>query len=332
MRLAKWSAVALVLVLFLAFSGCDLLLQQGGQGTIELTIDGRSLRSRSIGPEISLEIASFSIRGESDAGKTFQRKTKESQIVIRGLDAGYWNVVVDAYSDEDVHLYTASQRVLVEGGVALPLLLKPQPVRGQGTITVDLSWLEGAIHAPVVDGQLVPVYGPSVPLEFTIAGDTATSGEALVDGGHYTLIVKLQDDVEGTQILVAGAIELVQIVADHTTAADFTFENVNRPGSLAIEIEVAPDFQDSLEVTISGGETVKEYGTAATLTGSVAGNPGNVVFTWYVNGNAVDTGVDELTIGGLIPGYYRVDLMAMTADGSHGGAATSWVQIAQPVP
>jgi hypothetical protein len=111
-----------------------------------------------------------------------------------------------------------------------------------------------------------------------------------------------------------------------------TLEDTNPQGSLAIEIEVAPVFQDSLEVTITGGETTHEYGTAATLTGSVAGSPGNTILTWYVNGVALDSGVDQLTIDGQVPGHYRVDLFAMTADGLHGGTATSWVQIAQPVP
>lgn len=332
MQLGKLSAGALIVMAFLVFSGCELLLQQGSEGAIELTIDGSAHQSRSIGPDISVDIAYFEIRGESDAGKSFQRKTDESQIVIRGLAAGYWNVTVKAYSEDDVHLYTASQRVLVEGGVALPLLLTLRAVEGQGTINVVLDWPEGSIHSPVIDSQLIPITGPALPLTFTISGETATSGPALVDGGYYTLIVKLQEEVDGTPLLVAGAVELVQIVADHPTQADLTFSNINKPGSLTIEIEISPEFQDSLDVTITGGETTSQYGTSATLTGSVAEHTGNIVFTWYVNGVAVEVGVDTLTIDGYIPGHYRVDLIAITADGGEGGTATSWVQIAQPIP
>lgn len=330
MRPGKLNVGALVVVLVLLFSGCDLLLQQGGHGALELTIDGRAHVSRSLSPDISVEIDHFRIAGVSDAGKTFQRNTKESQIVIRGLDAGYWNVTVDAYSKDSVHLYTASQRMLVEGGVALPLIMTLQPVSGAGTFSLGISWPEGSIETPVINGQLIPITGSPLQLDFAMDGNSADTGEVAVDGGYYTLIVKVMDEVEGEEILVAGSVELVRIVADHTTDAELTFSNINKPGSLLVEIEVMPDFQASLDVMIAGGETTKEYGTSATLTGSVAGDPGNTVLTWYVNGVAVEMGVDQLTIGGLIPGYYRVDLIAITADGRYGGTTTSWVQIAQP--
>lgn len=108
-----------------------------------------------------------------------------------------------------------------------------------------------------------------------------------------------------------------------------TFQRVNAPETLHVGAEIAPEFPESLIVDIDGGELTSAVGEPVTLTGSVDGDPANTVFTWYVNGMAVDSGVTQTVIDGEIPGYYRVDLIVTTADGIDGGMATSWVRIAQ---
>lgn len=332
MRSGSIATMGVVLAALLGFAGCAQLLDPGQVGSLRLSIDGSSVRARSIGPEIDVEVDRYEVRGESDAGETFERTTSEGQIVIEGLSAGYWQIEVDAYSAEDVRLYTGSQRVLVTAGEALEIVLSLDSVPGFGEFSLEVGWPQDAVQAPAVEAVLVPTSGPAITLEPAVNGASAISAVHQVDGGYYTLVVKVQEQVDGATVLVAGAAELVQVVAGHETIARLSFTSINAPGSLEIGIDVAPGFTESLAVAIAGGETTVEYGSSVSLEGSVGGNPGNVVFTWYVNGSAVETGAASITIDGYVPGHYRVDLIAVTADGSEGGTATSWVEIEQPAP
>lgn len=320
----QWSASVVLLLLFIG--GCDLLVNQPEAGTLQVSIAGTA-QARSIGPDISVDVDHYVIRGESVAGQTFEETTPESQLVIRGLAAGYWDVTVDAYNEGNVHLYTGSVRVLVEGGVSLPVMVSLVAVPGSGTLAIEVSWPAGELSSPVLDAQLVPTLGDAVVLPFAVAGAAATFSSNQIAAGYHTLVVKLKED----DMIVAGAVELVQIVGGHPTQADLAFAQLNAPGSLEVGVEVAPEFAESLNVTIDGGETISPFQTPVTLWGAVEGDPGNVVFTWYVNGVAVDSGTAQTVISGEVPGHYRIDLIAVTADGSDGGMSTTWVEIQEPV-
>lgn len=332
MRFGQHAALAAVLTALLAFAGCEQLLQPAQVGSLRLSIDGSAHHARSIGPEIDVEVARYEIRGESDGGETFERTTSDGQIVIEGLSAGYWQIEVDAYSADDVLLYTGSERALVTAGEALVVVLSLDSLPGFGEFSLEVGWPDDAVQAPAVEATLIPASGPAIKLEPAVNGASAVSAVHHVDGGYYTLVVKVHEQVDGATVLVAGAAELVQVVSGHATVGRLSFTSINAPGSLEINIDVAPGFTDSLGIAITGGGVTVEYGSSASLEATTEGSPGNVVYTWYVNGSAVETGSASITIDGYVPGYYRVDLIAVTADGREGGTATSWVEIAQPAP
>lgn len=325
-RLHLPGGVIAALVLLVATTGCELITGSARVGSLQVAVDQTTVQGRGLGPEISVDIDHYVIRGESTTGESFEVTSVESQVVIPGLHAGYWDVTVDAYNEGNVHLYTGTTVVLVEGGVSLPVIVSLVAVSGTGTLSVTMTWPGGEIANPAVDALLVPAAGDALPLTFAIAGAAASFSSSEIPSGYHTLITKLKED----DMIVAGAVEFVHIVHDHITNADFAFAEINAPGSLQVGVEVAPEFTESLAVTIDGGETTSPFGQDVALTGAVAGGPGNTVFTWYVNGTAVDAGVSQTIISGQVPGHYRVDLLVVTADGTDGGMATSWVEIAQP--
>ena len=324
-RRRSWTAGALAL-LIVVLAGCDVLVNHEDAGSLQVSIDTSSQHARSIGPGISVTPDHYVIRGQADSGDTFEQTAVDTQVVVDGLSAGYWDVTVDAYNEGNVHLYTGAQRVLVEGGAALPVLFSLAAVPGTGTLSVEATWPSEELSAPVVEASLVPAVGEAVTLDFTVVGSAASFSSDQIESGYHTLIIKLKED----DMLVAGAVELTQIVRDQTTHADLDFTEVNAPGSLQIGVEVTPEFSESLIVSIDGGEVTAPFGTPVTLTGTVDGDPGNTVFTWYVNGTAVDSGAVQTVISGDVPGHYRVDLIVVTADGSDGGMSTTWVQIDKP--
>ncbi|MFW6288224.1 MAG: hypothetical protein ACOC2Q_00410 [Spirochaetota bacterium] len=323
----RWFLVVVgAVALFLALAGCDSPLNQRGAGSLQLSIDTSGHQARSIGPTVSVDVNHYVIRGASDSGGSFEQTSSDTQLVVDGLAAGYWDVTVDAYNEGEVHLYTGSRRVLVDSGVALPVVIPLVAVPGTGTLSVTTSWPSGELKSPVVESSLIPTEGESEPLDFTVDGDAASFSSDEIASGYHTLVIQLKEG----DMLVAGAVELVQMVSGQTTAPDFAFTDINAPGSLQIGVEVIPDFSESLIVTIDGGEVTSEYGVPVTLTGEAGEEATNVVFTWYVNGMAVDYGTAQTVISGDVPGYYRVDLIGVTADGADGGMATTWVRISEP--
>jgi len=64
-----------------------------------------------------------------------------------------------------------------------------------------------------------------------------------------------------------------------------------------------------------------------TVTASVAGSVGNVIYVWYLNGESKATGSNtnpSFTFGSSLPaGVYRLDVTAFTADGKRAGAAST---------
>jgi len=324
MRMRKLLPLTVVLLL-IALGGCDLLLSQAGSGTIQLSYTGGT-QARSIGPGISVDIDHYVVSGESVRGQTFTETVSEPSVAFPGLSAGYWDIVVDAYNESSVRLYTGSDRVFVNRGSTVSVMIPLVAVSGVGTLNIDLSWPDGELASPIVDAMLVPAVGDATPLAFAVDGAAASFSSNQIDSGFHTLVVKLEQD----DVVVAGAVELVQIVNDQTTYGQLAFPSVNAPGSLEIGVDVTSDFQETLDVGITGGEVQSPFEVPVTLQGTVTSNLMNTVFTWYVNGSAVDSGVEQTIIPGDIPGHYRVDLIVVTADGSEGGMATTWVDILEP--
>jgi hypothetical protein len=90
-------------------------------------------------------------------------------------------------------------------------------------------------------------------------------------------------------------------------------------GALSLEeplvLEVAPD------------STSVPYGSSATFTASILNDPGEVTYVWYQDAVQVANGEVLETDPSLAPGYYRIDLLAFTADGRRAGSTTQELQV-----
>jgi len=326
MRFIKFQWIIGFVALLVLLAGCQLLLFQPDDSSLQLSLVGSGNPARSFGPGISVDVHHYVIRGESASGQTFEETTPENQIVVPNLTPGYWDITVDAFNESDVRLYTGSARVLVTARNPIAVSISLVAVPGTGTFSIDVSWPEGEVLSPVIDASLVPTVGDPVPLTFDIVGSAASFSSDEVPSGYHTLVLKVKEET----MIVAGAVEFVQVISGYTTEANIHFDRVNAPGSLEIGAEVAPDFSESLLVTVAGGETLADFGVPVALQGTVEGTSENTVFSWYVNGTAVDSGTSQIEISGDVPGYFRVDLIVVTADGGEGGMATTWVEIAEP--
>ncbi len=89
---------------------------------------------------------------------------------------------------------------------------------------------------------------------------------------------------------------------------------------------------DPITVTMSGQVAEIEAGGSMTADASVPPETGNVVYVWYINGDAVATGASYTTAADLNVGVYRLDVVAFTPDASRAGSTTHTFNVVDNVP
>jgi hypothetical protein len=201
-------------------------------------------------------------------------------------------------------------------------------VEGYGSLDLTLFWTASETVDPSISAELVPETGIAIPLTFNIdPPGTATYTGSDIPTGYYTLVVQLLDS--GT--LTMGAVEVVRVVDGQTTSGTFEFYDINQlEGS--IQVNITPIMNDPIDVTMSG--QIPEFGVGGFMKvdTSVPPETGNVVYVWYINGDAIATGKSYTTQTDLAPGVYRIDVTAFTSDGSRAGSATYTFKILDLVP
>jgi hypothetical protein len=296
------------------------LLSEGEAGAIALSIS--TAGSKTLLPAIDMVPAGYDISGSGPNGRSFSQTTALTSIVIPGLAFGQWTVTVNAKNQAGTLIAQGSATILVSTGVQSPLTIVPVPLQGNGKISLAATWVASDVQTASIDAQLTPGTGSPIPLSFSLAAGTASCQNVSVPTGYYTLSIRLLDN----GLLVMGAVEVVRIVKDQTTAGTFDFTQVNKPGG-AIAVSITPLMSEPLAVAMQGQAATLPVGGSMTVADSVAGNVGNVLYVWYINGESRATGSNaspSFTVGSSLPaGVYRLDVTAFTADGKRAGAASA---------
>ena len=234
----------------------------------------------------SMTPASYDIAGAGPGSRSFSQSTASTTIVIPGLAFGQWTITVSAKNAAGTVIAQGSAPVTVHHGHADPgRIVAPVPLAGTGTLNLSVSWVAADVQTASIDAQLTPGTGSPIILPFTLSTGSATCQNAAVPNGYYTLSLKLLDN----GVVVMGAVEVVRIVKGATTSGSFDFSQVNRPGG-AIAVAISPQMSEPLVVAMQGQAATLAAGSSMTVTASVSGSVGNVVYVWYVNGVSKATG------------------------------------------
>lgn len=313
MRSALLVPASLLLVLF--FSCLPPTTDTAGALTVSFSPSG--VVNRSILPDTDMNIASYVVTGSGPGGASFIAETSATSVFVNGLAFGDWIVTVEAKNGDGVVIAGGAGTATVHTGESSTVDVTVRPLAGVGTLDLAVTWNAADTELPAIDSQLIPAAGEPRTLDFAITnGDTGTFLAGDVPTGYHTLIVKLLDNGQ----LAMGAVEVVRIVNGGTSTGSFDFPEINKPGGNVI-VNVTPEMADPLTVSIDGAISMLALGQNMTVTANVAESVGNVVYVWYVNGESVGTG-DTLTFGsGLGIGVYRLDVTAVTADGTRAGSA-----------
>ncbi len=320
-RFGILAAALAAFALVASIIGCGAALSDSGSGSLTVEIEN-SVSALTLVPSISMDVYSYTITGSGPDGASFAATTTGESVTAKGLDYGSWTILVYALNESGMLIGSGTSTVTV-GSDAASVNVSVEPIEGTGTLSVSVSWPSEDVLSPSIYATLTPALGTAQELEFEISDSTASYSSSEVGNGYYTLSLILKDG----ETSVAGAVEIVRIIADQETSGSYEFSNINSTGG-SISVSIDADMQNPLEVTLSGASETQVYGSSGTLCASVADYSGNIVYFWYINGELRSTcgscfcfGEDE------VPGYYRVDVLAYAADGSRAGSDTADIRI-----
>jgi hypothetical protein len=319
-----------VIYLMCALVSCMPPLGGGGAGeagalTISFTPAG--IANRTILPDTDMNTAGYIVSGAGPNGASFQAETTQTSVTVNKLAFGEWSVTVEAVNAGGIIIGSGTQGTTVHTGQNSLVSVTVRPLEGYGTLDLAVNWNAEDTEVPSLDATLVPPAGSALVLGFEVSGgNTGVYRNEMIPTGYYTLIVKLLDN----EVSTMGAVEVVRIVKDGTSAGSFDFTEINKPGG-SISVEISPEMGEPLTVSIEGAAAELPQGGSMTVSADVAEDVGNVVYVWYLNGAWVGTG-DTITLGsGLeVDSVNRLDVTAITSDGTRAGDASAEFHVVEP--
>ena len=325
-----------ILLLTLAAAGaamsCRLPMMQYGApkrsgGTLDLVISNGS--ARTLLPSIDMNIASYQIKGVGPNGATLTQDTVQTTTVMSGLVVGVWNITVAALNKDGQNIGVGSSSITLSSTEAVSLSITVTPIQGNGVVSLTTTWPATEVVLPSISASLLRAAGASIPLSYTLGTGTATASDSAIPDGYYTLAQSLFDN----GVLVMGSVEVVRIVAGQTTSGTFDYSNLNVVDP-TLNVNITPNMNEPLTVALSGVASSLTAGGVMTATPNVSGYTGNVTYVFYLNGQAQATTNSSSplwTFGSdLVPGNYRLDVTAFSADDQRAGSATASFTVSIP--
>ena len=314
-----FSSLTVLLILGLSLSGCSFPDSEiaANEGSLRISIGTGTPAGRSLLPDISMDPVEYQISGSGPAGAVFETSTTGEDSYLDSLAIGEWLISVAALNTEGVRIGYGESIVIIEGSKLAAVTINIQPLTGTGTLTLSVTWPDAEVTDPGLTGTLTDSTGVTQSLIFSMGTGTAEYTNTGIAAGYYTLSLQL---TEGEEV-IAGLVDTVRIVQDAETIGTYSFTDLNHPTG-DVDIIVTVDLDTPLEVTVTGAVDILSYGTNMTVQMLIA-NPGDDIinYQWYLNGGFAGSG-ETFTLGmDLRRGTYRLDGVAITADGERSGSA-----------
>ena len=320
-RSSSLVAACLAAMLAAVLVGCPHPGMSARRGSLTVSIKN-SINARTLLPAISMEAASYAVLGSGPNGASFSESSNGDPVTVSDLPFGTWTVTVNALNKDlpPTIIGQGQATASVTPGQAAAVTITVTPLGGSGSLSLTVTWV-ASLQNPSIQASLVPFVGDAATLDFAVSGNQATYSNARIAAGYYTLVLQLLEN----GCAVNGAVEVVRIVYGQTTSGRYDFSSVNR-GTMTVTI--TPALANPIPMSITGVPAVTEAGSSITATASVGDGTANVVYAWYLGGASQRNSQSSWTFGSdLVPGCYRLDVTAFTADGLRAGSATASFQV-----
>ncbi|MGF1718451.1 carboxypeptidase regulatory-like domain-containing protein [Vibrio kyushuensis] len=300
-------------------------------------------------PTLDLEADSFLVQGSGPDGETFEFATNDRGArSVQGLAIGPWNVTVTARDKNGNEFARGQKTMTVNADQTTPSIVELTMEEGKGTFEFEVIWPKNIALSPTPtielknnDGE--EVNGISIAVSDYDADNYVTrfSLDNSIDSGYYALVFTIHDgnNSDAKVHLSSGFAETIRIIAGQPTVVNQTLKGVKGIGSIDLGIEL--NLNNKLPINIANPDShptqfAYDSGTEFTVTADVPEGDdsyGNIIRTWYLNGQLVEfgssftvnTATSPLTTtfnGKYISGHYRLDVVAFNLLGERSGSAS----------
>jgi len=331
MRSSRFVAIVQTIMLAAVLGSCgpqgsDPAVRQGLSISIKDAV-GAPVAARTLGPDTVMVPASYTITGTGPNGASFAVTTIGDSVSEPSLALGAWTIAVSASNASGILIGTGTSTAEVNNGAMTSVTIAVTPISGTGTLSLGIQWPPAKVRVPSIVATLAPALGNAQSIPFVITGASAAYSDPTLGNGYYVLSFALYDD----GIVVAGAVDVVRIVANQSTAFTYALSTVNVTGG-SLQASVNLNLYDPLTVSIAGASSPIVRSASLSLVASVLGYADSLDYRWYINGASDGTGQTYAFGPNKALGSYRIDVVAFSADGLRAGSATTTIQVAVAGP
>jgi hypothetical protein len=307
-------------------------------GSITIKVQN-NIGAKTLVPPISMTAASYTVHGSGPAGSgaTFDKPITNGTLTVTGLVPGAWFVTVTAWNGANgtgQQIGNGVASVTVYPGQSAATAVNVAPLSGNGILNVGINWAQYPQPVASIQASLISNFTAEIPtttpLSFTVnpSTDTANVLVSSLPVGYYVLNWTMLD--ASAKPLMGGS-DIVRIVSGQTTSG--TYNYVATSTNFTVYVSVALNNPIVLS-SISGIPATITPATDIKATVSTSDGTTGAMFGWSLNGQFFDPKAGNQTtnssgtsgtidLGTLAPGYYRLDAMAVTSDGSRAGSQTA---------
>jgi hypothetical protein len=282
-------------------SGSSGTASGGGLGTLVLSLaPGNLLVARTIAP-VGTEIGYFRIEASGPEGAGFLYDHYEAEILVEAsLVPGLWTIAIEAYNNADVLVGGGKLVIPVAAGQIVRETIVVNPLDGFGTLEIKISWPKDVLTDPQLVATLTPAGGVPEIMGFGVGKTIAYYYSDTIERGYYMVSLRLEDEGE----TVWGTVEAARIVAGALSTQYYELvEDVNRGG-----VEIVPDMQNPIDVSIEGVPPELAEGQAFIAFANTFDVEVDS-YQWYLRGRQIGTDSPNVTVSGLLPDHYWLNVV-----------------------
>lgn len=302
---------AILAIIFSSFFlSCDLFSPGSKTGSLVIILEDDSL-SKTLLPEISMDIYSYTISGVGPNDMTFENSILESRVFSKNqLLEGSWDINIKGYNDDEVLIAEGSVSVVITANEVTQAEIVLEQIDGTGTLQLIVNWEEN-LSSPGLQMVLTDLNNQSVNnyLNEDFLYQEKRGGIELTNlaSGYYVAEIVLYDGADK----IGKTYETIRIVNDEITNGEVLVKlrdtgnldlTINKSLVGPLQIFVKSDNEDNIF------KSEEEVIFVANFSEDVDS------FSWFLNGKFIASGARILNLGTqLLPGNYTLTCIASTS-------------------
>ena len=309
---------------------------QDKTGSILLGINHSCVETRTITPEIEMEVHKYQIAGFGPNDEMFfatvNNEASSSVFFQRdNLTTGDWTIQISAYNSNDQQIAWGTTDVTIIEEEQISSVVTLLPFTGTGNLQLTFTFSESIDIVPAFEVELTSVDSvvQSLSENVTGSGNSFLLSSSDLDAGYYLLNVKIRNSADSAYI--GGFMEGVRIVSGQTTEDEIFMSIIdNDENSSGFDISINTDLKNPIKITVNGDDTKLKASSSYedVYPKFIFKKVINIVLifqalfdeidyqSFYINGNRIDavTG-NQINIGSSLGlGTHRLDYVVTVGD------------------